>query len=282
LNEQLRIVDPEWDAILNRVHTGDCTRWDISELNKLVLSNGQCNLPNFNALPWSETVLVTLQNGSWIYWNEKKLEQHCRHTGHMHYVLYACNTLNHELLTLQQHLVVAGLKVGETNHLPNKVELAVSMPAMVLMNIDTDCDLVNRSCSIVVEILLDPREARAVSEPAKVRLSFPPAAILFKLFFGQNKKLPGLPPGTIPIFPSKQSFSLKGIGTKIEHKQYALMPAYAFTDYKAQGQTMESVIVDLAKLPTGSLTGFNAYVACLVAEGRPLFVSYTLLRKNCS
>jgi ATP-dependent exoDNAse (exonuclease V) alpha subunit len=48
----------------------------------------------------------------------------------------------------------------------------------------------------------------------------------------------------------------------------SLMAAYAFTDYKSQGQTMECIIVDLAKPPSGALTGFNAYVALSCSRGR--------------
>ena len=35
--------------------------------------------------------------------------------------------------------------------------------------------------------------------------------------------------------------------------QTALTGAYTFTDYKAQGQTLEYVVVDIAKPPRGSL-----------------------------
>ncbi|KAJ3874322.1 hypothetical protein F5051DRAFT_336020 [Lentinula edodes] len=37
--------------------------------------------------------------------------------------------------------------------------------------------------------------------------------------------------------------------------------AYAFTDYRAQGQTIRSVLVDIGKPPTGTLSLFNLYVA---------------------
>ncbi|KAH9170390.1 hypothetical protein EDB89DRAFT_1853550, partial [Lactarius sanguifluus] len=47
-----------------------------------------------------------------------------------------------------------------------------------------------------------------------------------------------------------------------------LTPAYAFTDYKSQGQTMECVIVDIVKPPSGGLTPFNAYVTISRSRGR--------------
>lgn len=270
LEEQMRIVDAEWDAILMRARTGDCTSQDIEELRKLVLSNAECEIPDFNASLWNDAVLVTPRNGSRVYWNEQKLVQHCRATGHTHYVLYARDTTKGDVLTLQQQLVVACLKLEETNNLPNKVEMAVGMKAMVLTNIDTDSHLANGSRGIITDIVLDPRETVDVQVSSKIVLQYPPAAILFKPLFGGNKTVPGLPRGVIPIFPSRRSFSLKGgcRKTTIDREQYSLTPAYAFTDYKAQGQTMESVIVDLGKPPSGKLTAFNAYVALSRGRGR--------------
>jgi len=43
---------------------------------------------------------------------------------------------------------------------------------------------------------------------------------------------------------------------------------YAFTDYKSQGQTIEYVIIDIAKPPTGTLSPFSVYVALSQSRGR--------------
>jgi hypothetical protein len=52
------------------------------------------------------------------------------------------------------------------------------------------------------------------------------------------------------------------------HQQMALTGAYAFTDYKAQGQSLEYVVVDLVKPPSGCLTPFSAYVTLSRSRGR--------------
>ncbi|KAI6003099.1 hypothetical protein EDD15DRAFT_2226907, partial [Pisolithus albus] len=44
--------------------------------------------------------------------------------------------------------------------------------------------------------------------------------------------------------------------------------AYAFTDYRAQGQTIPFVIVDIATPPSGGLSLFNLYVALSRSKGR--------------
>ncbi|KAH9174566.1 hypothetical protein EDB89DRAFT_1848761, partial [Lactarius sanguifluus] len=48
-----------------------------------------------------------------------------------------------------------------------------------------------------------------------------------------------------------------------------LTPAYTFTDIESQGQMLECVVVDISKPPSGSLTGYNAYVALSRSRGTP-------------
>ncbi|KAG8736848.1 hypothetical protein FRC10_008796 [Ceratobasidium sp. 414] len=52
-------------------------------------------------------------------------------------------------------------------------------------------------------------------------------------------------------------------------KRFAITPAYAFTDYRAQGQTIESVIVNITAPPDGGrLSLANLYVALSRSSGR--------------
>ncbi|KAN0138718.1 hypothetical protein V8E53_003706 [Lactarius tabidus] len=130
--------------------------------------------------------------------------------------------------------------------------------------------LANGSRGIIMNIVLDPREP-SQPLPTNIRqLLYPPAAIYFQPLQARRIHLDGLPLGIIPVFPSSKSFRLNGDApVTVKCTQYPVAPAYAFTDYKAQGQTMESVIVDLGKPPTGRISGFNAYVALSRGRGRP-------------
>ena len=53
----------------------------------------------------------------------------------------------------------------------------------------------------------------------------------------------------------------------VNRTQLPLTLAYAFTDYRAQGQTIEPVVVDIGPPPHGCLTPFNIYVALSRATG---------------
>ncbi|KAI6025363.1 hypothetical protein BKA83DRAFT_4052165 [Pisolithus microcarpus] len=46
--------------------------------------------------------------------------------------------------------------------------------------------------------------------------------------------------------------------------------AYAFMDYRAQGQTIPFVIVDIATPPSGGLSLFNLYIALSQSRGQLL------------
>ena len=62
--------------------------------------------------------------------------------------------------------------------------------------------------------------------------------------------------------------SSKGKEKMITRRQFPLTAAYAFTDYRSQGQTINKVIVDIGAPPTGEPTPFNAYVALSRSQGR--------------
>ncbi|KAJ7075916.1 hypothetical protein B0H15DRAFT_791165 [Mycena belliarum] len=47
-----------------------------------------------------------------------------------------------------------------------------------------------------------------------------------------------------------------------------MTPAYVFTDYKSQGQTLEYVLINLEKPPTHKLTPFSTYMALSRSRGR--------------
>jgi hypothetical protein len=248
---------------------GECTKDDIEEIHKLVLLKGHCNKLDFTNAPWDNATLVTTQNGSRVYWNKKKLEMHCQQSRNILYTVYTNNTINQELLTNLQCFVVAGLKSEKTGHLPNKVQITVGMKAMVLLNIDMDADLANRSRGVIKDIILDPCKLTCTDEGMEVCLSYPPAVILFKPLYGRKNTIPGLPHGVIPIFPSWKSFSLTSFKkTVVDREQFALTGGYAFTDYKAQGQTLESVVIDIGKPPSRRLSAFNVYVALSRGQGR--------------
>jgi len=276
LTQQKRIEDERWSEILTHSRTGSCTRQDLNDIRKLVLTNEQCDIPDFSTFPWNETELVTPRNSVRTVWNKAKLREHCRQTGNLLYVVDAEDSGGKERRTLTntERLTIAKMPSKETAQLENRIELAVGMKVMVTLNMATDIGLTNGSRGTIVDIILDPRESNTdIDEDDNhiVHLKFPPAMIVFKPTRQFNfEPFDGLQAGQIPIFPKEASFRIgtKKRGTSVNRRQLPLTAAYAFTDRKAQGQTLGNVLVDIGKLSRFPVNQFAAYVALSRGKGR--------------
>ena len=92
----------------------------------------------------------------------------------------------------------------------------------------------------------------------------------------KTSRLPGLEQGVIPVklrlanmkfAVNENSWVMQWAGTWC---QYPITPAYAFTDCRAQGQTIWRVIIDIARPPHGSLSLFNIYVTLSQSSRRSM------------
>jgi ATP-dependent exoDNAse (exonuclease V) alpha subunit len=152
-----------------------------------------------------------------------------------------------------------------------EVELAIGAPIMVTLNIFTDLDLANGVRGEIEEIVVDERDRGNVMKNSPViRLRYPPRYVLVRLVRTKARPLRGLPQNVIPIVPITKTFTIveEGVKVSVNRCQLPLTLAYAFTDYRSQGQTLEPVIVDIAPPPYGRLTPFNIYVALSRGTGR--------------
>ena len=141
---------------------------------------------------------------------------------------------------------------------------------MVTLNIETEMDVANGTRGEIVDIILNPDEEPIPVNQRKVRLKKLPAYVLVKLNNTRLKPLPHLPPQVIPIEPNATKFTIlvDGSSRSITRRQFPITGAYAFTDYRAQGQTIRNVIVDISTPPFGALNLFNLYVALSRGTGR--------------
>lgn len=155
--------------------------------------------------------------------------------------------------------------------LSDEIELAIGMEVMVTFNISTDLDMANGARGHFVDIVLDPRECVQPSASHQVVLQYHPAFVLLEMKRIKAQTLPGLPTGVLPVAPLSRAFSItmtSGCRCTVTRIQLPITPAFAFTDYSAQAQTIEYCIVDIGSPPTGKITPFNAYVALSCSRGR--------------
>ncbi|KAG8764056.1 hypothetical protein FRC12_008301 [Ceratobasidium sp. 428] len=161
----------------------------------------------------------------------------------------------------------------ERGGLPDEVQLAIGMKVMVTLNVSTEIDVTNRARGVIVGIKLNQQELQFGLDKPQVKLAHIPTYVLMKFDRTQAKPLPSLEPKVILIVPITRYYSInvpvKQPGGKVQLikrniKQFQLpiAPAYAFTDYRAQGQTLASAVINIAEPPTGgSLSQLNIYVA---------------------
>ena len=157
-------------------------------------------------------------------------------------------------------------KQQKRNELPETIQLAVGMKVMVTQNVETDLDITNGAHGTIMDIVLHPDEP-PLSDENTVELKYLPSYILMKLDRTCVTQLDGLSPSVIPVEPTMKSFTInvqvegKLQKRTVKCKQFPMTAAYAFTDYRSQGQTIPWVLVNIASPPTGGLSLFNLYVA---------------------
>jgi ATP-dependent exoDNAse (exonuclease V) alpha subunit len=155
-----------------------------------------------------------------------------------------------------------------------EVKLAIGMKVMVTDNIETDLDITNGARGEIVDIILHPDEPPIGNSPV-VHLQYVPSYVLVKLTRTRAAPLEGLQENVIPIEPAITTYRIKiqqdkghTIQKTVRRRQFPMTAAYAFTDYRSQGQTLPYVIIDIGSPPTGTLSLFNLYVALSRSSGR--------------
>ncbi|RDB17032.1 hypothetical protein Hypma_002028 [Hypsizygus marmoreus] len=175
--------------------------------------------------------------------------------------------------SIEQRCEIAALWPKSTGELSADIHIAMGMRIMVTQNVAMEADLANGTWATIESIVLDSRNSDTPDDPnlGVMTLCHPPAMVLIRPVHVTFPQIPGLPPEVILLFPSKANFVLKSArmgDLKLTCCQLPITGAYAFMDYKLQGQTLEYVIVDLACPPIGALSLFNAYVALSRSRGR--------------
>jgi hypothetical protein len=276
LKQQFRIQDEVWQGVLHRARYGKCTAEDLKEIRSLILDPiKDKDLVCASDSEWADVILVTPRHAVRNKWNELAARYHCQQKRQVLVESNAYNTYKGKPLDRKLQSLVRSRTFstadggasanarGDPGGLPDIVQLAIGMQVMITNNIETELDVANGARGTVEKIIVAPDSATELSNHIQT-LTRPPCCVLVRLSRTKAKALPGLDAGIIPITPIRNSFKIKlpdGKNVNLWREQLPLTPAYAFTDYRARGQTIPHVIIDLATPPSGGLTPFNAYVA---------------------
>lgn len=138
--------------------------------------------------------------------------------------------------TLREKLLC--LKSTHTSDGLGMLPLFKGMKVMFTENIDISHQTVNGSEGTV-------REVKFVVDGDGYRV----AQCVYVHVPGSGAKIPGVPVDVVPVFPRRFKVEYKISTDKkltISRYQMPLLPAYAYTDYKSQGRSLDTAIVYLA------------------------------------
>jgi hypothetical protein len=219
---------------------------------------------------WSDTALVTPRHGVRVQWNHRNeagVRQMRQDQQKRIFLCTAEDSINGRPITIKEKCILEanrgkrnrGGRTGADLVYCNKI--ALGMKVMVTNNIETDLDIANGVRGEIVDKILHPDEPSIGESDCVISLKFLPTYILVKLTRTRACRLEGLEEGVIPVEPIATSYRIKipveakSVQRTVHRKQFPLTGAYAFTDYRAQGQTIPYVLVDIAS-PTGGLNLF--------------------------
>lgn len=276
LTQQVCVIDKEWQDVLHHIHNGSCHAHHLQLLCSLIVTDSQCPPFDFNSNSWNDAILITPHYAVHHHWNTEIALKYCHENARQ---MFICNT--YDIIcnwppTLSEQFCIAskqsshGSKLDEQGGLADEVLMAIGMKVMVTYNIETDPDIANGARGEIIEIVLDEHESSYSLSQSVIQLEYPPAYMLIKMLLTKASSLEGLDENVIHLIPMERTFSIiHGNQCKtVVHKQLPLTSAYAFTDYRSQGQTIQNAIIDITSLPTENLMPFNIYVALSHCRGR--------------
>ena len=243
LKENVRArEDHDYAAHLLRMRKGNGTLHatdgpsDYDVLQSRVLENLQRDKPFEYALLRDAPVVFGQRRLRDLY-NEFKAKEYAQRTGkQLHYYL-AVDKIKKNRLQGEQRLRVCQIRCKDGKEALGRLPLIVRMPVMITENLSMQNKIVNGSEGVVKKIIYRTSDEGREAVCVHVHIRSSPIT------------LEGLTPGIVPIFPRSVSFDCKsqqGTRIKISRTQLPLLPTWAFTDYKVQGASLNTVIVDLA------------------------------------
>jgi len=278
LKQQMRVVDSEWLDVLRHVRNGNCGAHHLDILHSVTISPGFHAQDNFSTHPWNDAVLIMPRHSVRRQWNEAMCIKHSQSQSRQLFICKADDTINGRAPSLQERFAMEAKrgkgsrqKENKQANLPDEIMFFVGMKAMITVNVETDLEIANGSRGQVVGIVLNKEESFFSANEGIIYLTKLPAYLLVKMKTTKIPQLPGLEEGVIPLTFIKCSFNISVGNEKktVKRKQMPLTPAYTFTDYRSQGQTINYAIIDIATPPSGKgLTAFNVYVSLTRCQQR--------------
>jgi hypothetical protein len=276
LTKQMRTEDEKYLILLNNLRSGETTRADFSYLCTRIICTGN-DVQSLKEKPWCDAPILVFRNQLRTEINNRAAVDKAKELGIPLVVVVAHDKI-HSKSTQKDVIYERLLQVSDnkTELLPGLLPSVPDMPVLLTDNIACELGLSNGTQGIFRELIYDDPGDEAVFKinheifPPNTIYIHNPLYALVEISTSQvGTALDGLRPKLIPISLVKKKFTvrIKQLfgrlpeqrsggrraldGIQITRTQLPIVPAFAITTYKAQGLTMNRIVVDL-QLPPGT------------------------------
>ena len=243
LTEQMRVQDPQYQQLLERVSEGCGTQQDYQLLcTRIIGDSVDIKSDTFMSAPMIIPGNKLVDKLNWIHAESHASEINCQLL--ISEATDICKSID---LCDSKQKQLSQLTVTKSGNLPRQCPLFPGMPIKLTENIAVELGLSNSTSGIIKDVVYDPRER--IQNTKQHILQYPPLCVIVTMHKSTCPQLQELAPHDVPIFSTSKSFQYKFPGMKkpvsITRRQLPLVPAYAYTSYKSQAQTLPAAVVDL-------------------------------------
>lgn len=261
LNEQVRAAgDPELHGLLTRIRLGSQTHADLDLLNDRCYEEGK-------SIPWETriTVVTPLNRNRWNLNMEATIAFQRERQAMLRIFLSEHKWVDGQP-TEEEASMMQNQGDDSAIPVPAVFMFVAGMPIVVNKNTHQGLKLVNGASYTAVDVVLD-KAFPGYQVSADTILHFgPPAAILLMADSTKAFSFVGMPPGTLLLTPLSAKINCQRKRpwqqTDCSRKGLPCTAAFACTDYKVQGRTLERVALELRGTRTTNVNGEAVPLAC--------------------
>uniref|UniRef100_A0A0D2Y8C6 ATP-dependent DNA helicase n=1 Tax=Fusarium oxysporum (strain Fo5176) TaxID=660025 RepID=A0A0D2Y8C6_FUSOF len=254
LDEQVRAAqDPRLRGLLTRIRKGVQDQSDVEYLNSHCYQEGR-------RIPWESgiTVVTPLNRNRWNLNIEATLAFRKQWQRQVRIFVSEHRWKDNEP-TEEEAIMMLGQGDDSTIPVPAIFMFVPGMPVVVNKNTHQGLKLVNGASYTAQHVILDKAHPGHQIDADTVLHFGPPAGILLGSETTRDFRFIGMPPGTVLLTPTsvKIECQRKRPWQQVDVSRRGLpcAPAFACTDYKVQGRTLDLVALELRGTRTTNIDG---------------------------
>ncbi|KAJ8473925.1 hypothetical protein ONZ51_g7564 [Trametes cubensis] len=244
---QRQLSDPEYAELLDRVRTGTAReKWDPKSSTKSdvdvlygrimehVFRDSSVTMSDFADAP-----IIVGSKALRDALNARIIAHKAAEANEEVMIFHSTDKIGKEAVNAEMQRGLWKMSSSATDDYLGHLPMFIGMKVMIRDNLAFGKRLVNGAEGIVKKVIYDVVDGKAYARVAYVQVP------------GAGSVAPDLDEDIVPIFPEKHKFNCtvtSGGVKSVKHvyrEQLPLVPSYAYTDYKSQGRSLTTAIVDL-------------------------------------